>query len=138
MRNPHTIMTIGKGSSTIAIQGFGTWVPTLLVKEGVSMDESIVYVTLGTIGAPLGALIASQISDYGTDFTAVCLLCRAGAGSGSSPFSFSAFASSSSRMRCACSLFPFVSSHFGDSSSFLAISGKKIPTAPNRKINRQP
>ncbi|MBZ5517425.1 MFS transporter [Bacillus sp. KS1] len=50
-------------ASTIAIQGFGTWVPTLLVKEGVSMDESIVYVTLGTIGAPLGALIASQISD---------------------------------------------------------------------------
>ena len=40
-------------ASTIAIQGFGTWVPTLLVKEGVSMDESIVYVTLGTIGAPL-------------------------------------------------------------------------------------
>ena len=38
-------------ASTIAIQGFGTWVPTLLVKEGVSMDESIVYVTLGTIGA---------------------------------------------------------------------------------------
>lgn len=50
-------------TSTIAIQGFGTWVPTLLVKQGITIDKSIAYVTLGTLGAPLGAFIASRISD---------------------------------------------------------------------------
>ncbi|MED4730789.1 MFS transporter [Aneurinibacillus migulanus] len=57
------VLMIMWATSTIAIQGFGTWVPTLLVKQGITIEKSIAYVTLGTIGAPLGALLASQISD---------------------------------------------------------------------------
>lgn len=57
------VLMIMWSSTTIAIQGFGTWVPTLLVKQGIDVEQSIAYVALATIGAPLGAFIASRISD---------------------------------------------------------------------------
>lgn len=48
---------------TIAFYGFGSWVPTLLVKQGIDLKSSLLYSTLITIGAPCGALLGSAISD---------------------------------------------------------------------------
>lgn len=48
---------------TIAFYGFGSWVPTLLVKEGINMKDSLLYSTLITLGAPLGSLVGSLVSD---------------------------------------------------------------------------
>lgn len=48
---------------TLGFYGFEAWVPTLLVKHGITLVHSLTYVTLGNLGAPLGALLASQISD---------------------------------------------------------------------------
>jgi MFS transporter, putative metabolite:H+ symporter len=48
---------------TIAFYGFGSWVPTLLVKQGIDLKHSLVYSTLITLGAPLGALLGSAVAD---------------------------------------------------------------------------
>ncbi len=48
---------------TIAFYGFGSWVPTLLVKQGIGLSHSLLYSTLITIGAPLGSLTGAMISD---------------------------------------------------------------------------
>ncbi len=48
---------------TLGFYGFEAWVPTLLVKHGITLVHSLTYVTLGNLGAPLGALLAAQISD---------------------------------------------------------------------------
>ena len=48
---------------TLGFYGFEAWVPTLLVKHGITLTHSLVYVTLMNIGAPIGALLASYVSD---------------------------------------------------------------------------
>ncbi|MCM2534174.1 MFS transporter [Neobacillus pocheonensis] len=48
---------------TIAFYGFGSWVPTLLVKQGIGLSHSLLYSTLITLGAPLGSLTGAMISD---------------------------------------------------------------------------
>jgi MFS transporter, putative metabolite:H+ symporter len=48
---------------TIAFYGFGSWVPTLLVKQGIGLTDSLVYSTLITLGAPIGSLVGALISD---------------------------------------------------------------------------
>jgi MFS transporter, putative metabolite:H+ symporter len=48
---------------TIAFYGFGSWVPTLLVKQGIGLTDSLVYSTLITLGAPIGSLAGALISD---------------------------------------------------------------------------
>jgi putative MFS transporter len=48
---------------TLGFYGFEAWVPTLLVKNGVTLTHSLTYVTLMNIGAPIGALLASYVSD---------------------------------------------------------------------------
>lgn len=48
---------------TIAFYGFGSWVPTLLVKQGFDISHSLLYSTLITLGAPLGSLTGAMISD---------------------------------------------------------------------------
>lgn len=48
---------------TLGFYGFEAWVPTLLVKNGITLTHSLTYVTLMNIGAPIGALLASYISD---------------------------------------------------------------------------
>jgi putative MFS transporter len=48
---------------TLGFYGFEAWVPTLLVKSGITLTHSLTYVTLMNIGAPLGALLAFYVSD---------------------------------------------------------------------------
>jgi MFS transporter, putative metabolite:H+ symporter len=48
---------------TIAFYGFGSWVPTLLVSQGIDISHTLLYSTLITLGAPLGAFTGAMISD---------------------------------------------------------------------------
>ncbi len=48
---------------TLGFYGFEAWVPTLLVQHGITLTHSLTYVTLMNVGAPIGALLASYVSD---------------------------------------------------------------------------
>lgn len=48
---------------TIGFYGFSSWVPTLLVQHGINLQKSLIYSSLITIGAPIGALAGSWIAD---------------------------------------------------------------------------
>jgi MFS transporter, putative metabolite:H+ symporter len=48
---------------TFGLYGFSAWVPTLLIKEGVSLPHTLTYATIMTIASPLGALLAMQLSE---------------------------------------------------------------------------
>ncbi len=48
---------------TLGFYGFVSWVPTLLVAHGFSVVSSLTYSSIISLGAPIGALVASQISD---------------------------------------------------------------------------
>jgi len=50
---------------TLGFYGFVSWVPTLLVAHGFSVVSSLTYSSIIALGAPVGALIASQISERG-------------------------------------------------------------------------
>ena len=57
------LLTILWVTQTIGFFGYSSWAPTLLAKEGFSVEKSIFYVALSTIGAPLGPYIASLVTD---------------------------------------------------------------------------
>ncbi|WP_051348490.1 MFS transporter [Peribacillus kribbensis] len=60
---------------TIAFYGFGSWVPTLLVQQGIDLKDSLLYSTLITLGAPLGALLGSAVSDRFERKTNIAIAC---------------------------------------------------------------
>ena len=50
-------------TQTIGFFGYSSWAPTLLAKEGFSVESSIFYVALTTVGAPLGSFLAALVTD---------------------------------------------------------------------------
>ena len=60
---PTILLTILWVSQTIGFFGYSAWAPTLLAKEGFSIEKSIFYVALTTVGAPLGSYLASLVTD---------------------------------------------------------------------------
>jgi MFS transporter, putative metabolite:H+ symporter len=48
---------------SISLYGFLTWVPTFLVKQGLSLNSSLGYTALMGLGAPLGGLLAALLAD---------------------------------------------------------------------------
>lgn len=50
-------------TQTIGFFGYSSWAPTLLAKQGFSVQSSIFYVALTTVGAPLGCLLAAAVVD---------------------------------------------------------------------------
>jgi MFS transporter, putative metabolite:H+ symporter len=48
---------------TIGFFGFANWVPTLLVKQGVTVTSSLLYTTVIGLAAPLGPLLGYAIAD---------------------------------------------------------------------------
>lgn len=42
---------------TVGFYGFANWVPTLLVKQGITVTSSLLYTTVIGLAAPLGPLI---------------------------------------------------------------------------------
>ncbi|MET7680438.1 MFS transporter [Streptomyces sp. NPDC005423] len=60
---PTLLLTVVWTTQTIGFFGYSSWAPTLLAKEGFSVEKSVFYVALTTIGAPLGCYLASLITD---------------------------------------------------------------------------
>jgi putative MFS transporter len=60
---PTLLLTVLWVTQTIGFFGYSSWAPTLLAKEGFSVESSIFYVALTTIGAPLGSFLAAQVTD---------------------------------------------------------------------------
>jgi MFS transporter, putative metabolite:H+ symporter len=48
---------------TVGYYGFANWVPTLLIKQGISVTTSLGYTTLIALAAPVGPLIGLLIAD---------------------------------------------------------------------------
>jgi putative MFS transporter len=60
---PTVLLTVLWVTQTIGFFGYSSWAPTLLSKEGFSVESSIFYVALTTIGAPLGSFLAALVTD---------------------------------------------------------------------------
>ncbi|MFJ1993976.1 MFS transporter [Streptomyces asiaticus] len=60
---PTALLTVLWVTQTIGFFGYSSWAPTLLAKEGFSVEKSVFYVALTTVGAPLGSFLASLVTD---------------------------------------------------------------------------
>jgi MFS transporter, putative metabolite:H+ symporter len=60
---PTVLLTVLWVTQTIGFFGYSSWAPTLLAKEGFSVENSIFYVALTTVGAPLGSYLAALVTD---------------------------------------------------------------------------
>ncbi|MGY3565549.1 MFS transporter [Sinomonas sp. RB5] len=60
---PTLLLSLLWVTQTIGFFGYSSWAPTLLSKQGFSVESSIFYVALTTVGAPLGSFIAALVSD---------------------------------------------------------------------------
>jgi len=60
---PTALLSVLWITQTIGFFGFSSWAPTLLAAEGVSVRNSMLFVALTTVGAPLGSLLAAQVTD---------------------------------------------------------------------------
>ena len=48
---------------TVGFYGFANWVPTLLIKQGITVPTSLLYTTLIALSAPVGPMIGLVIGD---------------------------------------------------------------------------
>jgi MFS transporter, putative metabolite:H+ symporter len=60
---PTILLSVLWVTQTIGFFGYSSWAPTLLAAEGVSVKDSIFYVALTTVGAPLGSFLAAMVTD---------------------------------------------------------------------------
>ncbi|WP_320777595.1 MFS transporter [Streptomyces sp. CRN 30] len=60
---PTILLSVLWVTQTIGFFGYSSWAPTLLAAEGVSVEDSIFYVALTTVGAPLGSYLAAMVTD---------------------------------------------------------------------------
>ncbi|MDF6017050.1 MFS transporter [Streptomyces sp. JH34] len=60
---PTALLSVLWITQTIGFFGYSSWAPTLLAAEGVSVEDSIFYVALTTVGAPLGSFLAAMVTD---------------------------------------------------------------------------
>ena len=66
-RNPYLVRTvmlvIFNIFQTVGFYGFSNWVPTLLIKQGISITQSLQYTFIIAIAAPFGPLLGSALGD---------------------------------------------------------------------------
>ncbi|PGH51949.1 MFS transporter [Streptomyces sp. Ru87] len=60
---PTALLVVLWVTQTIGFFGYSSWAPTLLANEGFSVEKSIFYVALTTVGAPLGSFLAALVTD---------------------------------------------------------------------------
>jgi putative MFS transporter len=48
---------------TVGFYGFANWVPTLLIKQGITVTSSLLYTFIIAIAAPFGPLLAALVAD---------------------------------------------------------------------------
>jgi putative MFS transporter len=58
-----TMMIIFNVCQTVGFYGFANWVPTLLVKQGITLTTSLLYSSIIAVSAPIGPLIGLWIAD---------------------------------------------------------------------------
>jgi putative MFS transporter len=58
-----TMMSIFNIFQTVGFYGFANWVPTLLIKQGITVTNSFLYSSIIAISAPIGPLIGLFIGD---------------------------------------------------------------------------
>jgi putative MFS transporter len=58
-----TMMILFNIFQTVGFYGFANWVPTLLVKQGVTLTNSLMYSSFIAIAAPIGPMIGLVIAD---------------------------------------------------------------------------
>ena len=57
------LMSVFNIFQTIGFYGFSNWVPSLLVKQGITISTSLGYTTLIALAAPVGPLIGFALGD---------------------------------------------------------------------------
>ncbi|PAK10827.1 MFS transporter [Burkholderia ubonensis] len=62
-RNRTIMMTIFNVFQTVGFYGFANWVPTLLIKQGITITTSLAYSSVIALAAPIGPLIGLLIAD---------------------------------------------------------------------------
>jgi putative MFS transporter len=60
---PTALLTVLWVTQTVGFFGYSSWAPTLLAKQGFSVGDSVFFVALTTVGAPLGPYLASLVTD---------------------------------------------------------------------------
>ena len=58
-----TMMITFNVCQTVGFYGFANWVPTLLVKQGITLTTSLLYSSVIAVSAPVGPLIGLAIGD---------------------------------------------------------------------------
>src|SRR5882757_766707 len=58
-----TMMITFNVCQTVGFYGFANWVPTLLVKQGITLTTSLLYSSIIAVAAPIGPLIGLVIGD---------------------------------------------------------------------------
>ncbi|MGY3293605.1 MULTISPECIES: MFS transporter [unclassified Bradyrhizobium] len=62
-RSRAIMMIIFNIFQTVGYYGFANWVPTLLIKQGITVSTSLGYTTLIALAAPVGPLLGMLIAD---------------------------------------------------------------------------
>lgn len=62
-RRRTVMMTIFNVFQTVGFYGFANWVPTLLIKQGITVTTSLMYSSVIALAAPIGPLIGLAIAD---------------------------------------------------------------------------
>jgi putative MFS transporter len=62
-RSRTVMMTIFNIFQTVGFYGFANWVPTLLIKQGITITTSLMYSSVIALAAPLGPIIGLFIGD---------------------------------------------------------------------------
>ncbi|MGF6934070.1 putative MFS transporter [Paraburkholderia sp. UCT70] len=62
-RSRTLMMTIFNVFQTVGFYGFANWVPTLLIKQGITITTSLMYSSVIALAAPLGPIIGLFIGD---------------------------------------------------------------------------
>jgi putative MFS transporter len=62
-RDRTLMMTIFNVFQTVGFYGFANWVPTLLIKQGITITNSLMYSSVIALAAPIGPVIGLFIGD---------------------------------------------------------------------------
>jgi putative MFS transporter len=57
------MMSIFNIFQTVGYYGFASWVPSLLIKQGIAVTNSLLYTSIIALAAPIGPLIGFLIAD---------------------------------------------------------------------------
>jgi MFS transporter, putative metabolite:H+ symporter len=75
--NRTIIMIIFNICQTVSFYGFLNWVPTLLIKQGITTTSSLFYTAIIALAAPVGPLIGLLIADRFERKSMLVLVCSA-------------------------------------------------------------